>query len=158
MRAMVGSRAAWLFVLMVPGLALASAAWADTDLDAVREAEAQRQEALIAGDAALLEVILADDLTYTHSQGRVQTKAELIASLTSGRVRYRSIVVDDPEPRLVSDSAAVVTSPASMVVEAAGRTMNLRSRFLAVYGRRGDGWKLVAYQSTSLKSKEPDGE
>ncbi len=133
-------------------LALASASAGRADVEGVLGAEARRQEALIAGEPGLLGEILADDLTYTHSQGRVQSKAELIASLTSGRVRYRSIEVDDPAPRMLGDAAALGMSPVRMVVEAAGRTLNLRSRFLAVYAMRGGAWKLVAYQSTTMGS------
>ena len=147
-----GNRCVWLvaLVLLLASISLAASA----NSSEVLEAERQRQAALIAGDPALLEAILADDLTYTHSQGRVQTKAGLIASLGSGRVRYRSIEVEEPTPRMLGEAAAIVSSPASMVVEAAGKTMNLRSRFLAVYARRDGEWKLVAYQSTSLGSAE----
>ena len=42
-------------------------------MDEIIELENQRIAAMIAGDEATLDAVLADDLIYTHSTARVET-------------------------------------------------------------------------------------
>ena len=60
-------------------------------MDEIIELENQRIAAMIAGDEATLDAVLADDLIYTHSTARVETKAEFIGNVTSGRRRDVSV-------------------------------------------------------------------
>ena len=57
----------------------------------VRRADAARRTAQVAADPALLAETLDDALLYVHSDGRAETKAEFIASLTEGGVDYLEI-------------------------------------------------------------------
>ena len=58
-----------------------------TSLFAADPAEAVRQvavgwtQAAVKQDEAALQCLLADDLTYSHANGRTQTKAEYIAAV-----------------------------------------------------------------------------
>jgi hypothetical protein len=53
----------------------------------------QRMDALRRGDALPLEKIYADDYTLVTGMGQVRRKADQIAELKSGRLRYSSIDV-----------------------------------------------------------------
>jgi hypothetical protein len=46
---------------------------------------------MISPDQRALEAIFADQLSYGHSDGRVQTKAEFIDALVTGKSLFKSI-------------------------------------------------------------------
>ena len=112
-------------------------------------ADSARMEATVAGDFAALELALADDLTYGHSSGQVQSKPEFIADLRSGARRYRALTAVDSTARAYG-CAGVVTGTSNAEVETEGRTLSLMLRYTATYAQRHGRWVLVAYQSVKL--------
>ena len=52
--------------------------------DKVIALDRQRMTAMANKDIAALENIIADELIYTHSSARLDTKASLIGNMTSG--------------------------------------------------------------------------
>lgn len=115
----------------------------------VRAAHARRFEVMVQGDTAALAPLLADDLVYTHATGQVETKAQFLESLASGRLRYRVIADPDPAVRVYGD-VAVVTGRADVQATAGGRDVAFAARYLAVYVRDGGAWRLAAWQNTRL--------
>lgn len=118
-------------------------------MDEIIALENQRIEAMTKIDTQALDRILADDLSYTHSTARVETKAEFIAALTSGRTKYESIERGDVKVRQYGDTA-VVTGHAKFHVNANGNVVKFQVRFTDVYAKRDDVWRMVAWQSTKL--------
>ena len=118
-------------------------------MDEIIALENRRIEAMTKQDAQALDEILADDLSFTHTTARVETKAEFISSLTSGRAKYRSVERDDVTVRQYGDTA-VVTGHAKVHVDADGQGLKFQIRFIDVYAKRDDVWRMVAYQSTRL--------
>ena len=118
-------------------------------MDEIIALENRRFEAMTNQDAQALDEILADDLSYTHSTARVETKAEFISSSTSGRNKYRSIERDDVTVRQYGDTA-VVTGHARIHVNSNGQDVKFQVRFLDVYAKRDNVWRMVAWQSTRL--------
>jgi hypothetical protein len=147
-------RARWTAAMLAFGIALSPVygrAQAEEPLspeERLLQVERRRQRAMIEGDAATLDALLADDLTYTHSTGAVQSKSDLIRAINSGKTRYRSIESPQPQVR-VYDASAIVTGPVDMGLETDGKSLFARSRFTALYVLRGGMWRLAAYQSTS---------
>jgi uncharacterized protein (TIGR02246 family) len=115
----------------------------------VREAHARRFEVLVQGDTAAVAPLLADDLVYIHASGQVETKAQLLEALASGRLRYRAIAAPDAVVRVYGE-AAVVTGRADVQATAGGQDVAFASRYLAVYVREGGAWRLAAWQNTRL--------
>jgi len=115
----------------------------------IRQRETRRFEALERGDVAALDDILAEDLSYTHATGVHETKAELLAKLKSGQVRYESFAPEELQVR-VYGTAAVLTGVARVKVQVAGEARSLHLRFTDVYVKEGDRWQMVAWQSTRL--------
>jgi uncharacterized protein (TIGR02246 family) len=141
-----------LLALLLPALAggQAPAAPPATDAEtAVRAVNDQRFLAMVKGDVAALERLLADDLTYTHSNGTVETKQQFLASITAKTLEYRAIEAEDVKVSLHGDTA-ILTGRAAVKVVNGGREMDLSLRFTAVYIREGGQWKLAAWQSTRL--------
>ncbi|HKG95467.1 MAG TPA: nuclear transport factor 2 family protein [Gemmatimonadaceae bacterium] len=124
---------------------------ASTELERVRRAQRERLDALLRRDVAALGPVLDDSLTYVHSNGEMENKAQFLETIRTGRIAYDSIVPTDVRARLLGDgSVAVVGGRAVLRVTAAGQRVALVVRFTDVYERRGGAWREVAWQSTRL--------
>ena len=107
--------------------------------------EKRRIEAMTNQDAEDLDEILADDLIYTHSSGRTETKAEFITNATSGAIRYRALSQEDVTVRRFGDTAIVTGH-----VESSNGEKKFPVRFIDVYVKQGGAWRMIAWQSTKL--------
>jgi ketosteroid isomerase-like protein len=136
---------AWL-MSVVPTL---HAVQSGTDI-AVGKLETERVEAVLHGDRAVLDRIFADDLSYVHASGRVDTKATMLASIESGRMKYKKFDRSDVRVRSYRDTA-IVTGKAAVDVDVEKNSLVLNILFTAVYVKQPDGaWRMVAWQSTKL--------
>ena len=120
----------------------------ESEADVLR-ADDRRFEAMRKGDFAALDASLADDLTYVHSTARLESKAEHIANLKAGKPHYRGIVPRDRRAR-VHGNVGIVNGVSEMHVENAGKEQRFTIRYLAVYAKAGDNWRMIAWQSTRL--------
>lgn len=120
-----------------------------TAIDELRAVERARVDAMVAADVATLERLFADELQYGHSNGNVQAKPALLATLRDGSLDYLSMRVRSLDVRPYA-GGAVATGVADVEATAGPRRLNGALRWLAVYVQRDERWQLVAYQSTSL--------
>jgi hypothetical protein len=81
--------------------------------------------ALLTKDSAGLSALLADDVTYGHSTGFIQTKAQLIRDVVSGAQDYKSIEPSDMNIRIY-DNAAIVVLKLKTNLIARGKPMDLK--------------------------------
>jgi ketosteroid isomerase-like protein len=109
----------------------------------------QRMAAMAAKDLPALDRLLADDLIYTHSNARVDTKASLIGAMESGATVYTAVEPSDVVALDLGD-AVVLTGIAAISTLSAGKPNSFRVRFTDVYGNKGGDWRMVAWQSTRL--------
>lgn len=104
------------------------------------------RNALLDRDSMALVTLLADDVTYGHSNGMVQKKAELIRDVMTGRQDYSKIEVRKMNIRIFENTAIVnLESDVSLVMD--GKSMDLDMDILLVWVRQQGEWKLVARQS-----------
>lgn len=145
-----------LRVILVLGLVwLAQPARADSEVDeAVIRADAARVDALLRNDGAALAARLSEHLRYGHSDGRVQTKAQLLAALASNRIQYLAFNYTDRSVLPLGTARGLVGTAAIRVRSEAG-PLEFSIRFLAVYVLEDGEWKLSAYQSTQLPPPAP---
>ena len=120
-----------------------------TSKEEVLDLQRQRMEAMVKRDIAQLNRLMADELTYTHTTGRVDTKSQLIASIESGRLKYESMEPEEVDVRLYGSTALVTGTARVRVVTQQGPT-SFAIRFLDVYASRNGQWQAVAWQSTRL--------
>ena len=138
-----------LLVLVVP------AAWAEPKApkappaDVVKAAELQRFEAAEKNDLDALGKLLADDLTYTHSTGVLETKVVFLDSLKSGKLQFKKIEPSDQQVR-VYGTTAIINGTAKVAVVSQGQPKDISLRFTDVWVNRGGHWQMVAWQSTKL--------
>jgi ketosteroid isomerase-like protein len=115
----------------------------------ILKADDRRFEAMRRGDWAALDAALADDLTYVHSTARLESKTEHIANLKGGKPHYRGISPRDRRAR-VHGNVGIVTGVSDMHVERDGKEQRFTVRYLAVYAKAGEGWRMIAWQSTRV--------
>jgi ketosteroid isomerase-like protein len=109
----------------------------------------KRMAAMAQKDIATLNALLADDLVYTHSSARVDTKQSLIGAMESGATVYTAV---EPSRVVAQDlgTAVVLTGAARISVTSNGNPINFGVRFTDVYVNKGGEWQMVAWQSTRL--------
>ncbi len=113
------------------------------------ELDRQRMTAMAKKDVAALQRILADDLIYTHSSARLDTKASLIGAMEAGATVYTAVEPSDVVAQDLGD-AVVLTGVAAISVNSGGTANSFRVRFTDVYANRGGAWQMVTWQSTRL--------
>src|SRR5690242_12105920 len=109
----------------------------------------KRMTAMAEKDIATLNELIADDLIYTHSSARLDTKQSLIGNMQSGSTVYQSVVPSDVKAQDLGDSV-VLTGVARIKVTSGGKPMDFGVRFTDVYANRGGKWQMVTWQSTKL--------
>lgn len=131
-----------------------SASWAfaagPDDFSAVARADQQRIAATIAGNTDQLSALLADDLHYAYSDGRVQTKAQFLAATASNPVKYLSVVPREVRFQRIAAGAVAMNGVARAEAITDGKRVEFTFRFLAVWREDAEQWKLLAYQSSAL--------
>jgi ketosteroid isomerase-like protein len=117
--------------------------------EALKDADRQRRDAMIAGDVDALARLLADDLVWTHSSGKKDTKGSFLDRIASRSADYRSLeVVDDA----VSSHGDILIHHGTLTgrVIVAGREKELSNRFLSVWKWSTGAFQLLAWQSTGF--------
>jgi ketosteroid isomerase-like protein len=109
----------------------------------------KRMAAMAQKDVATLNALLADDLVYTHSSARLDTKQSLIGNMESGGTVYTAVEPSDVEAQDLGDTV-VLTGSCRISVMSGGRPNTFGVRFTDVYANRGGRWQMVAWQSTRL--------
>ena len=116
------------------------------DEAAVRKAIDDLTKAMMAADKAKLESLVADQLSYGHSSGRVETKAEFVGVIAGKKTIYKSITLTDPTVSVVGNNA-IARHTFAAEVEAGGQASSPKIGVLQVWVKDGGGWKLLARQA-----------
>jgi hypothetical protein len=121
------------------------------DAAAVLDAEERRYRAMVDADLDALDALCADQLSYAHSNGARDTKAEYLEKVRSGYYVYHR--VDHPVERVeVAGDAAVVVGRMTADLDSNGVRKTIDNLALAVWTREGGRWRLLAYAPTPLPS------
>lgn len=117
--------------------------------DTIIELDRKRMQAMAAKDIATLQQVLGDDLVYTHSSARLDTKQSLIGNMQSGSTVYTSVEPSDVQAQDLGDTV-VLTGVAQIRVVSGGKPLAFGVRFTDVYTKRDGRWQMVAWHSTKL--------
>ena len=109
----------------------------------------KRMSAMAQKDVATLNALLADDLIYTHSSARLDTKQSLIGNMESGSTVYTAVEPSGVKAQDLGDTV-VLTGSCRISVMSGGRPNSFSVRFTDVYANKGGRWQMVAWQSTRL--------
>ena len=115
---------------------------------AVSAAVESLRKAMIAADRATLESVTTPELSYGHSSGRLENKAEFIEGLTSGKSGFSAIELSDQTVNVMDKVAIVRHVFAGTQRKATGDKVKLA--ILTVWLQQQDQWKLLARQAAKL--------
>jgi ketosteroid isomerase-like protein len=113
--------------------------------DEILSLEKKRTEALLARDFTTLDYLFESDLLYVHSNGKVETKAEFLDAMRTGKANYRAFEFRNVAVRGYGDSAIVTGE----VVMTANNRRELR--FTNVWSKASGRWRNVHWASAQLK-------
>ena len=114
---------------------------------AVSAAVEALRKAMIAADKSALDQLTTPELSYGHSSGRLENKAEFIATLTSGKAGFSGIELSDQTVNVV-DRIALVRHVFNGTRRKEGDKMKLS--ILTVWLQQQEQWKLLARQAAKL--------
>lgn len=127
----------------------AAALFAQKDGDAVKAADKAWAEATVKGDKAALTALLAEDLTYVHSTGDIDTRQMFIDNLSNGVRKYTRIDHENMDVRVYGNTA-VLQATARIETVQKGKAGPAHLRFIHVWVKQGGKWRMVAHQSLRL--------
>jgi hypothetical protein len=119
---------------------------ASADEAAVAQAVEALRKAVLEQNKTQLEALCAEQLSYGHSDGRVQNKAEFIEGVMTRKAIVKSITLSDHTITIVGTDAIVRHMWASES-ETDGKLTSTKIGVLQVWQKQGSTWKLLARQS-----------
>jgi len=120
-----------------------------SDPAAVKEVTAAMEslkQAMLNKDGPALEKLLSDELTYTHSAGQLETKAQFVKSIGSGKSIVERLDYAGTAVRIYGNTALVLGG----VDLYHSKTNIVHMNILHVWVKGPGGWKMVARQATRL--------
>ncbi len=120
---------------------------ADADADAVAAAAESLRQAMVAADVAALDTLIADAVSYGHSNGRVDTKAEIVDSFRSGRTQFVAIDIGEQTVTMVDTGLALLRHRLEADTNDGGKPGHIVLKVLLVWLRQEGHWRLVARQA-----------
>ena len=113
------------------------------------QTDSARVAALVANDFATLDKLLGEDLTFGHTNSKIDTKKSYLDDLRAGTHRYKSLSTAGVTARDYG-CAGVVTGTAMVDNIDRNGEQSFSMHYTATYARRADRWVLVAYQSVRI--------
>ena len=132
------------------GLLRNTSAIAETgDQAAVEKQVDALREAILKADKTALASVAADQLSYGHSDGRVQDKAEFIDGVVNRKMTVKTLTFPELKVTVTGD-AAVARHIYLSDSEQDGKATNTKIGALQVWQKQAGGWKLLARQGFKL--------
>jgi hypothetical protein len=140
--------------LILPALALgllgAVPAFAGADEDAVLKNVEAFRVAQAAGNAEALVALLAEELSYSHSNAKIDTKAQLLDGIAKANYKWTSLEYKDPTVRIVGPAAIVRFNFVGEQEFTDGKKTPQNLAILMNWQKQGSDWKLLSRAATKL--------
>jgi len=116
------------------------------DAAAVTQAIKTLYNAIRDKDAAAFEPLVTQDLSYGHSSGRIENKAEFIANVLKPNTRWKSIY-GAKQNNFFSGDTAISRHIMAGENERDGKPGTSNMDVMMVWQKQGGAWKLLARQA-----------
>jgi type IV pilus biogenesis protein CpaD/CtpE len=94
-----------------------------------------------------LSALVADELSYGHSGGKVDTKESFIADLLDGKSDFVTITITEQTVKVVDARTAIVRHALAADTNDSGKPGKVALKILGVWQKQGGNWKLLARQA-----------
>lgn len=131
---------------LVAGCAGLPAGGGTNDAAAVAAAAEKLRVAMVDPTREAIAALVADDLSYGHSGGKVDTKASFIADLLDGKSDFVTIAISEQTVKVVGDAAIVRHTLTADTLDS-GKPGKVNIKILGVWQKQGGQWKLLARQA-----------
>jgi hypothetical protein len=137
--------------LAVPGLLLTGFSNADASADeaAVTESVEILRRGILEADKGKLEHVASAQISYGHSDGRVQNKEQFIDGVMTRKQVVKSLAFPDLKVTVVGN-AAIARHIYLAESELDGKATTTKIGALQVWQKQDGGWKLLARQGFRL--------
>jgi ketosteroid isomerase-like protein len=116
------------------------------DEAAVKKAVEEMKAAYIKQDKAKIEAMTLPQLSYSHSDGRIEDKAKFIEGVMGRKATVKSLEYPDMTVHVASNTAIVRHLWVSQT-ELDGKVTDTKIGVMQVWQKDGGGWKLLARSS-----------
>ena len=137
-----------LLFTMILGMAVASQAQTKEETEVVAAVEKMRL-AMISGQKADLDAIASADLTYGHSSGKLQNKAEFIESFVTKASVFVSITLTEQTIKVTGNTAIVRHKLAAQTADG-GKPGTVNLGIMLVFVKQHGQWILLGRQAYKL--------
>ena len=107
------------------------------------------KQAMLTRDKAALEKLYTPDITYTHSNGKNETKAEAIDAVVNGKGKFDSIEFSGTTVRVYGNTA-LVKGRVVIKTSTDGKQAINNLDILHVLVKASSGWQIVSRQATRI--------
>ena len=125
------------------------------ELARVSAADDARVAAMLAPTREKLEAVLSAELRYAHSNGQVDSKDALIASLTDGSATYSKYAYQERTFTFPSPGIALMAGRFNVKAVVKGNAAESTIGYLAVWRLEKGEWKFLAWQSCRIPPAVP---
>jgi ketosteroid isomerase-like protein len=116
--------------------------------------EEQWRRAILSGNSAAMESLLADDYMAITPSGTLQSKEQTIANLKSGALRFDRIEVTDRKVHFYG-STALVRCRAEVSGTTADGKLSGSYRYTRVYVQDSRGaWRIVSFEANRIREPQ----
>ncbi len=108
------------------------------------------RKAVLAQDVKTLDKVFANEMTYGHSNGHMDTKSSFINTIRDKKEVYKELNLDDMTVSIVGNNALVRHKMTGSVDMADGSVSKPNLGVLQVWNKTKNGWQLLARQAYKL--------
>jgi ketosteroid isomerase-like protein len=143
----------WIVVLL-SGLSLFAAPPDPKVVKEVLAASDAWKLAMMKRDAAGLQKLMHEDMVYSHSNGRMQLKADVVQTTTTGKTTIEAMDFSETTVR-VYGATALIRANVEMRNSTDGKATVYHTNVLHVWLKGPAGWQMVSRQATQLSPPTP---
>src|SRR5262245_27254045 len=140
--------------LAISALALslltAGPAFAGADEDTIAKNLEAFRAAQVAGNTEVLASLCMDELSYSHSSAKIDTKASLLDGIAKANYKWTSLEYKDPTVRVVGPAAIVRFTFVGEQEFNDGKKTPQNLHILMNWQKQGGDWKLLSRAATKL--------
>lgn len=118
----------------------------------IRDLEEQLRSAQLNADVDALDALIADDLLFAGPDGCLVSKADDLAAYRGNVIRISSHQPEELHVRSVRADVFLVSLRARLCGVYAGAAFSVRSRYMRVWARGPEGWRIVGGQVSALSA------
>ncbi|HAK76501.1 MAG TPA: DUF4440 domain-containing protein [Runella sp.] len=137
-----------VFVLFLSVCSWAAQAQSKDEIAVANAVEALKK-AMIDADKTVLENLAADELSYGHSGGKVEDKAEFVRAIVSGESDFVKIDLTEQTIKIVGNNA-IVRHKLFAQTNNKGQAGTANIAILLVWQKQKGQWKLLARQAVKI--------